>query len=44
MTENLSIVVVAETQVGDCGAIPDEAANDVAADTARANRVADGVE
>jgi hypothetical protein len=44
MTENLSTVVVAETQVGDCGAIPDEAANDVAADTARTNRLTDAVE
>jgi hypothetical protein len=39
MTQNPSIVVVAETQVGDCGAIPDEAANDVAADTTRTNRL-----
>jgi len=44
MTENPSIVVVAEAQVGDCSAIPDEAANDVAADTARTNLLTDAVE
>jgi hypothetical protein len=44
MTENPSIVVVAETRVGDRGAIPDEAAHDVAADTARTNRLIEAVE